>query len=192
MAAASLPTITGATRANLRLFKLPRTQSEMVRLGPAGPFDTADSMAGPSSERPFVGRALRIAALIAQFKGVSEAQLTARDRAIAEMGLFRQGAVHRAIFKSLADQFGVGRSSEPNQKSSISSGRPRRIMSAPLAAYPSLPTAVVNVECADDEDVEWVWTATGLGSFVSGYRVVPRVFPSSGASGLPPVSWTPA
>jgi hypothetical protein len=34
---------------------------------------------------------------------------------------------------------------------------------------------VLNVECTEDEDVEWIWTETRDGRFVSGYRIVPRV-----------------
>jgi hypothetical protein len=33
---------------------------------------------------------------------------------------------------------------------------------------------VINVHCAEDEDVEWQWTETVEGRFVSGYRLVPR------------------
>jgi hypothetical protein len=33
---------------------------------------------------------------------------------------------------------------------------------------------VLNVECAEKEDVEWQWTETLEGRFVSGYNIVPR------------------
>jgi hypothetical protein len=33
---------------------------------------------------------------------------------------------------------------------------------------------LLNVDCADHEDVEWQWTETAEGRFVSGYRIVPR------------------
>jgi len=33
---------------------------------------------------------------------------------------------------------------------------------------------VLTVDCADNEDVEWQWTETVDGRFVSGYRIVAR------------------
>jgi hypothetical protein len=53
-----------------------------------------------------------------------------------------------------------------------------RIVSAPEPSRPELRSAVLNVDCTDDEDVEWQWTETPAGRFVSGYRIVPRVHPS--------------
>ena len=50
----------------------------------------------------------------------------------------------------------------------------RRVVPAPAASNPSLRPAVLNVECAEDESVEWHWTETREGRFVSGYRIVPR------------------
>jgi len=50
----------------------------------------------------------------------------------------------------------------------------RRTVTAPPPSDPRLPCVVINVECAQDEDVEWVWTATAQGRFVSGYRLVSR------------------
>jgi hypothetical protein len=46
---------------------------------------------------------------------------------------------------------------------------------APAPSNPRLRSAVLNVECAEDEDVEWVWTQTPEGRFVSGYAIVPRL-----------------
>ena len=52
----------------------------------------------------------------------------------------------------------------------------RRVMTPPPPSSPDLLTGVVlSVECADDEDVEWIWTETNAGRFVSGYRIIPRV-----------------
>lgn len=49
-------------------------------------------------------------------------------------------------------------------------------MTPPPPSSPDLLTGVVlSVECADDEDVEWIWTETNAGRFVSGYRIIPRV-----------------
>jgi hypothetical protein len=36
---------------------------------------------------------------------------------------------------------------------------------------------VINVHCAADEDVEWVWTESAEGRYVSGYTLVPRKKP---------------
>ena len=52
---------------------------------------------------------------------------------------------------------------------------PRRVVAAPPPSRPGLSAAVLDVECAEDEDVEWLWTETSGGRFVSGYRIVPRV-----------------
>jgi hypothetical protein len=51
----------------------------------------------------------------------------------------------------------------------------RRLVIAPPASHPGLHSAVLTVECAHDEDVEWTWTETPTGRFVSGYRIVPRL-----------------
>jgi hypothetical protein len=48
---------------------------------------------------------------------------------------------------------------------------------APEPSRPELRSTLLNVNCADDEDVEWQWTETPAGRFVSGYRIVPRVNP---------------
>lgn len=50
----------------------------------------------------------------------------------------------------------------------------RRIIAAPQPSHPDLRSTVINVHCAEDEDVEWQWTETVDGRFVSGYRLVPR------------------
>jgi hypothetical protein len=50
----------------------------------------------------------------------------------------------------------------------------RRLVVTPHSSNPRLPSTVLNVECAEDEDVEWQWTQTAQGRFVSGYVIVPR------------------
>jgi hypothetical protein len=50
----------------------------------------------------------------------------------------------------------------------------RRIVTAPPPTNPSLRATLLDVECAENEDVVWVWTDTGAGSLVTGYQVVPR------------------
>jgi hypothetical protein len=52
--------------------------------------------------------------------------------------------------------------------------RPRRIVTAPPPTHPSLRPILLDVECADDEEVVWAWTDSGAGSVVTGYQVVPR------------------
>jgi hypothetical protein len=56
-----------------------------------------------------------------------------------------------------------------------SSRRSRRVIQAPAPSNPRLSSTVLNVECAEDDEVEWAWTETADGRFVSGYRIVPRV-----------------
>ena len=51
---------------------------------------------------------------------------------------------------------------------------PRRVVPAPAPSNPRLRSAVLDVECAEHEDVEWHWTETTEGRFVSGYSIVPR------------------
>jgi hypothetical protein len=51
----------------------------------------------------------------------------------------------------------------------------RRIVPAPPASNLRLHSTVLSVECAEDEEVEWQWTETAEGRFVSGYRLVPRL-----------------
>ena len=50
----------------------------------------------------------------------------------------------------------------------------RRVVPAPAPSNPRLRPAVLDVECSEDEEVEWYWTETAEGRFVSGYRIVPR------------------
>jgi hypothetical protein len=49
-----------------------------------------------------------------------------------------------------------------------------RVVTAPEPNRPELRATVLNVNCAEDEEVEWQWTETAAGRFVSGYRIVPR------------------
>jgi hypothetical protein len=52
---------------------------------------------------------------------------------------------------------------------------PRRVVPAPAPSNPRLRSTVLNVECSENEEVEWAWTETADGRFVSGYRLVPKV-----------------
>jgi hypothetical protein len=56
----------------------------------------------------------------------------------------------------------------------------RRIVTAPAPSDPALRPSVLNVDCAEDEDVEWQWTETAAGRFVSGYNIVSRRLKSPG------------
>jgi hypothetical protein len=51
---------------------------------------------------------------------------------------------------------------------------PHRVVPAPAPSNPRLRSMVIDVECAEHEDVEWHWTETTEGRFVSGYTIVPR------------------
>jgi hypothetical protein len=50
-----------------------------------------------------------------------------------------------------------------------------RIVLAPPPSNPRLHSTVLNVQCAEDEEVEWHWTETTEGRFVSGYSIVPQI-----------------
>ena len=52
---------------------------------------------------------------------------------------------------------------------------PRRVVPAPAPSSPHLRSTVLAVECAEHEDVEWHWTETAEGRFVSGYSIVSRL-----------------
>ena len=56
-----------------------------------------------------------------------------------------------------------------------SNRKPRRVVPAPPPSNPRLYSIVLSVECAEDEEVEWQWTETAEGRFVSGYRLVTRL-----------------
>ncbi len=58
--------------------------------------------------------------------------------------------------------------------SSEPANKPRRLVTAPPPSHPALHSTVLTVECAADEDIEWLWTETPAGRFVSGYQIVPR------------------
>jgi hypothetical protein len=116
----------------------------------------------------------RSARLIAEFKGINELQLTARDRAVASLGFFRHAAQHRAIFNALAEQDRAAPAGYSGISNALKSSKPRRVVMAPPPSHPALAGTVLDVECAEDEDVEWLWTETPAGRCVSGYRLVSR------------------
>jgi hypothetical protein len=49
----------------------------------------------------------------------------------------------------------------------------RRTVAAPPPSNPRLRSHVLSVECGPDEEVEWQWTETLEGRFVTGYRLMP-------------------
>ncbi len=117
--------------------------------------DDSDPTVSTAAER---ARESRIAHLIAEFKGVNEFHLTAHELAVASMGLFRQAAQHRLMFNAVT---------KPH-RSATAGANSRRLI-------PALAAIIVDVECAADEDVEWLWTETAAGRYVSGYRLISRV-----------------
>ena len=81
------------------------------------------------------------------------------------------------IEAGLADIARRGYNKGPNARCSTmtdQSSNTRRIVAAPAPSHPDLRSTVLNVYCAEDEDVEWQWTETVDGRYVSGYRLVPR------------------
>jgi hypothetical protein len=48
----------------------------------------------------------------------------------------------------------------------------------------SLPVSVQNVSLSPSEDVEWTWTHTPQGSYVSGYTIVKRLRLTKGTKRL--------
>ncbi len=51
--------------------------------------------------------------------------------------------------------------------------RTRRV-AAPSPSHPGLKNCVLDVECAENEEVLWLWTETVAGRFVSGYQLAER------------------
>lgn len=49
-----------------------------------------------------------------------------------------------------------------------------RIVPAPMASDPRLRSTILDVVCGPNEEVEWFWTMTDRGPFVSGYSIVRR------------------
>jgi hypothetical protein len=52
----------------------------------------------------------------------------------------------------------------------------KRSVMAPSGAGPTSAGELLSVEVGPDEDVEWIWSHDReRGSFVTGYKVVPRI-----------------
>lgn len=51
-------------------------------------------------------------------------------------------------------------------------GHGSRIVPAPTASDPRLRSTILEVVCGPNEEVEWHWTTTDSGRFVSGYSIV--------------------
>ena len=51
----------------------------------------------------------------------------------------------------------------------------RRVVPAPQPSNPRLYSTVLSVECTEDEEVEWHWTETTEGRFVSGRNCWDRI-----------------
>jgi len=149
---------------------------QLERPGSPGPFDDAAAEPANGTEGPRSDHETRITQLIAQCKGISVSQLTLRDRAVASMGLFQKASQHRAIFKALTKRTQNDLQNSPTL-SMLESPRRRRVVTAPLSSHPGLPSVVLDVECSEDEDIEWLWTETPEGRYVSGYRLVSLILP---------------
>lgn len=145
----------------------------LERPGSPGPFDDCDAELANSIERARSDHEFRITPLVAEFKGIDVSRLTPHDRAVASMGLFQKASQHRATFNAVTK-----RTQNPLRISPIlsvpESPQQRRVILAPSSSHPGLPTVVLDVECAEDEDIEWLWTETPEGRYVSGYRLVSR------------------
>jgi hypothetical protein len=146
---------------------------QLERPGSPGPFDDCDADLANSIERPRSDHESRITPLVAEFKGINVSRLTPHDRAVASMGLFQKASQHRATFNALLKRTQNDLRISPTL-SVPESPRRRRVILAPSSSHPGLPSVVLNVECAEDEDVEWLWTETPAGRYVSGYRLVSR------------------
>jgi len=64
-----------------------------------------------------------------------------------------------------------------NEMSSSKRRLPKRLVTAPPPSHSGLHSTVLDVECLEDQDVQWLWTETPEGRFVSGYQFVPRLKP---------------
>ena len=53
---------------------------------------------------------------------------------------------------------------------------PKRSVEAPKSTYQGVPPTILsNVLLADDEEVQWIWTHTSKGSYVSGYQIIEKL-----------------
>ncbi len=52
--------------------------------------------------------------------------------------------------------------------------KPKRSVEAPKPTFQGAPVVFSNVELAEDEDVQWSWTHTAKGSYVSGYQILKK------------------
>ncbi len=52
-----------------------------------------------------------------------------------------------------------------------------RIVPAPMTTDPRLRSTLLDVVCGLTEEVDWHWTMTDRGPFISGYSIVRRVRP---------------
>jgi len=144
---------------------------QLERPGSPGPFDDSGAELADGIEGPSPDHEPRVTQLIAQCRGISVSQLALRDRAVASMGLFQKASQHRATFKALTKRTQNDLQNSPTF-SVPELPRRRRVITAPLSSHPGLPSVVLDVECCEDEDIEWLWTETPEGRYVSGYRLV--------------------
>jgi hypothetical protein len=77
-------------------------------------------------------------------------------------------------FSTRADNYLLSTSPWTDRMNSSELLKPRRVLTARLSSHPDLQSVFHSVECAEDEDVEWLWTEVATGRFVSGYQLVSR------------------
>jgi hypothetical protein len=52
--------------------------------------------------------------------------------------------------------------------------KPKRSVEAPKPTFQGALVVFTNVLLAEDEDVQWSWTHTAKGSYVSGYQIIKK------------------
>ncbi|MEE8399928.1 MAG: hypothetical protein V3S89_13040 [Desulfobacterales bacterium] len=50
----------------------------------------------------------------------------------------------------------------------------KRSVEAPEPSFQGAPAMISNVLLAEDEEVQWNWTHTSEGSYVSGYQIIKK------------------
>lgn len=52
--------------------------------------------------------------------------------------------------------------------------KPKRSVEAPKPTFQGAPVTFSNVLLAEDEEVQWSWTHSAKGSYVSGYPIIKK------------------
>jgi hypothetical protein len=73
--------------------------------------------------------------------------------------------------------------------------KPKHLVEAPKPTFHEAPT-VLSVQLVEDEEVQWIWTHTSKGSYVSGYTIAnkkranERAKPAHPDGQVPQKKWT--